>query len=196
MASTLITGRAISGGIVTPKGRLVYPNLFEPRVYKGETDATKGKYSTKLLLPKEADLSILEAAVEAAIAAAHWPARTKVAKPIARTIDDERWEEFSDEYPAILSASAYGYSLTGKLNSPPTVVFANPNNVCTDETEVYGGRWAVLAVYAKTYAGKEHGASFGLNHVQLLGDDDPIGHARPRASAAFEEQEAEDEGVF
>jgi hypothetical protein len=184
MTNHLTHGRIVANGVVTPQGRLIYPSFFEPRLFQGEKDQTKGKYQTLLLLPKIADISILRGHVEFA-KLAKWPtAHAGIASPIKKTAETKH-AEYADEYPWLISASSYGYSQTGKPNRPPQVVFKN-NAPCGDETKVYGGRWAVLAIWAKTYDLPSKGMNFGLNMVQLRDDDDPIGPGRLRPEDAFE----------
>jgi hypothetical protein len=59
--------------------------------------------------------------------------------------------------------------------------------IANDETEVYSGAWyrAQVRAFAYENAGNK-GVSFGLQNVQKLRDDDPLGSGRIPASKAFE----------
>ena len=175
------TGRVLKSGIATPKGRIIYPALFKPSLMKGETDESKARFQVALLIPKDAVLAILTQAVIDKVND-KWSAAvvktSKIKKPFIRTEDDPKWMEYADEFPVMIRTNS---------KERPGVVMANLKE-CTDETQVYGGRWAVLALnpfaYDHPVGGK--GVSWGLQHVQLLENDDPIGPGRIRAEDAFE----------
>ena len=169
-----------SGLIVTPKGRMLYPGLFTPALPKGETDQAKASYQLTLIFPKAADMAILSAAVNDAITA-KWgagPYKFKVKKPFLKTEDQPRFAEHADEYPVMLRAGT---------KQKPASVFASMKP-CTTEEEVYGGRWAQMSLnaYAWDHPTGGRGVSFGLNHVMLLDNDEPLGGGRVRVEDAFE----------
>lgn len=172
-----------SGLLVTPKGRMLYPELFEPTLPKGETDKSRASYQLTLLLPKSADMTLLAKAVNDAIAE-KWGApptggyKFKVKKPFVKTEEQPRFAEYADVYPVMIRAGS---------KQKPAIVFASLKP-CDSEDEVYGGRWALvnLNAYAWDHPTGGKGVSFGLNHVQLLDHDEPMGGGRVRVEDAFE----------
>jgi hypothetical protein len=174
----------MSTTVVTPKARMAFPELLEPK------DDLSGRtiYSMTLLFPKGTDLSELKAAAEEA-ALKKWPKK-------------DAWKGLKLQFPfsdgntkgktdAEGNFRVYkGYDDTTVLNvkrqaknGPPVVVQANPHLSVTDPAEVYGGRWcrAQLNAFAYEHAGNR-GVSFGLNMVQLLEHDEPLGAVNNPAS--------------
>jgi hypothetical protein len=78
-----------------------------------------------------------------------------------------------------------------RLNSPtkPGFIYANGKEVPVDrfDEEIYSGRWGRVSVnpYWSGHAANK-GVFLGLQNVQLLRHDDPIGGAKPRAGDQFE----------
>lgn len=177
-----------SGLIVTPKGRMLYPGLFVASLPKGETDKSKASFQNTLLFPKSADLTLLSKAVNDCIAE-KWgagPHKFKIKKPFIKTEDQPRLVDYAADFPVMVRA--------GNKQKPATV-FASLKG-CENEEEVYGGRWASMSVnvYAWDHPTGGRGVSFGLNHVQLLDHDEPMGGGRVRVEDAFEAVGA-DEGA-
>lgn len=171
-----------SGNIRLPRARLYYPHFFKPQMRKGETDQSKARYQTTVLLPKNAEMALLLKAVEDA-AIAKWGSdyakKIKVKKPFLKTEEQPKMAELVDDYPVFL-----------RLNSKdkPGVVFAN-GTTCTEEKshEVYGGRWAFVSVRAAAYeVDGSKGVGLYLQNVQLLEDDERLGGGRVSAEAEFE----------
>lgn len=172
-----------TGLIITPKGRLIYPDLFHKSWMKGEnkTDDSKGRYRATLLFPKAADLSILLKAVNDA-AFGEWGAnpKFKVKKPFLKTEDQPRLAELAADFPTFIRLSS--------SQKPDIALASAPKVPVTDESEVYGGRWAVISLNANTWShdtgGK--GVSLYMNHVMLLDHDEPLGSSRPKMEDVFE----------
>jgi hypothetical protein len=177
----MLTGRVLKSGIATPRGRLLYPSLFKASLMKGETDQSKARFGATLLLPASANLDLLIKAVNDKISE-KWSAdvikKSKIKKPFIKTADDPKWEEYAEAFPVMIRTNS---------KDRPGIVFGNLAP-CTDETEVYGGRWAVLALnpFAYDHPTGGKGVSWGLQHAQLLEHDDQIGPGRIRAEDAFE----------
>lgn len=162
-----------AGNIITPKCRMSFPQLLEPKAPPGNPDGKK-KYNVSLLIPADADISILREAAE------------KVAK--------EKW---GDKMPAklkspFLKAEEYEYEgyekgmilLRPSSITKPGIVNAKGEAVA-EENEIYPGRWCVASLRAFTYDNSgNRGVSFGLQNIQLLDHDDPIG-GRARAETEF-----------
>jgi len=169
-----------SGLVVTPKGRMLYPGVFHTSLPKGETDHSKATYQLTLLFPKTADMAVLSKMVNDAIEA-KWgkgPYKFKIKEPFLKTEDQPRFAEHAEEFPVMLRAAN---------KQKPAVVFASMKP-CDSEEEVYGGRWAAMSLnaYAWDHPTGGRGVSFGLNHVQLLDHDEPMGGGRVRVEDAFE----------
>lgn len=182
---------APSGNVITPAGRLCYPNLFQAKLPKGETDQEKAKFQTSMVFPKNVDLSLLNTLVEETAVAQWGPdykKKYKVRKPFLKT----------EEHPKI-GVDAEVFPILIRSNSPtrPQIIRANKSPVTEKEAEdVYAGRWARLSLRAYSYdhptGGK--GVSLGLQNVQLLDHDEPLAQMRPPAEDEFEAIEISGEG--
>lgn len=189
MSNERITGlKSPTGNIITPAGRLCYPNLFQKTLPQGETDQSKARFQTSMVFPKTADMKLLSAMVEEAAEGA-WPKykekKIKVKKPFLRTEDSPRIGVDPEAFPVLI-----------RCNTPskPQVIRHDKSNVTEAEAdEVYAGRWARSSLRAYTYdhptGGK--GVAFGLQNVQLLQHDEPLGAMRPAAEDEFEAAEIE-----
>lgn len=184
MSNSLMTAAKLeSGNIRTPKGRLVYPSLFKPRLQKGETDQSKAKYQATLLIPKGANIDAMKEEVAAVLRdnfSEQMRKTTKIKTPFLKTADQPRFAEFAEDFPVMIRCNA---------TYKPDVV--GPNNGAVGEDreadEVYGGRWARLSVRAFAYNRPDSkGVSFGLQNVQLLDHAESIAGGRARAETEFE----------
>jgi hypothetical protein len=181
MADLTKARRIKSGEIITMKGRLLYPALFKPSLPRGETDRSKVRYQATLAIPKAYDLKLLSEIVAETIKE-KWgdgaATKHKIKKPFIKTEDQPRLAEFAEDYPVLIRSNS---------KDRPRVVYANLKE-CTDEADVYGGRWACLLInpYAYDHPTGGKGVSFGLQHVQILDNDEPMGGRRIRAEDAFE----------
>lgn len=171
-----------SGNIRLPRGRLYYPWFFKPQLRKGETDTTKAKYQTTVLLPKDVGMDVLLKAVESCAVdkwGADYAKKQKIKKPFLKTEEQPKMSALVDDYPVFL-----------RLNSKdrPGVVFANGTTCGEDKShEVYGGRWAFVTVRPFAYeTDGNKGVSLGLQNVQLLEDDERLGGGRVSAESEFE----------
>lgn len=183
--SALITGKVLeSGSILTPKGRLIVFNnsLFEPQLPRGETDKAKAKFQATLLLPADADLTILKKAVaDCAKAEFSEKQRKGLKSPFLKTEDQERYVEYADDYPALIRCSA---------NYKPDVVNQSSTGNIDEEDapdEVYSGRWARFSVrvYAWDHPTGGRGISLGLNNVQVLDNDEAIAGGKVKGLSEF-----------
>lgn len=173
-----------SGNIHTPKGRMVFPALFKPQLPKGETDESKAKYQITLLFPEDADLTLLEEAIDEKMADEFKAAdikRGKIKTPFLDTADQERYAEYADDYPVMIRLNA---------NFKPDVVTPNGKGTVDEDDEadeVYGGRWARVSVrpFAWSHPTGGKGVSLGLQNVQLLDHDEPIAGGRVKGVNEF-----------
>jgi hypothetical protein len=162
-----------AGNIITPKCRMSFPVLFEPQPPPNQP-AGKKRYGVALLIPAGCDLTLLK---QQAAAAAK--------------------EQWGEKIPAnlkspFLDAGKYqynGYEEGWTLLRPTTInkpglVNAKGENI-SDESEVYPGRWCVASLRAYAYdVSGNRGVSFGLQNIQLLDHDEPLG-GRARAEEEF-----------
>jgi hypothetical protein len=69
---------------------------------------------------------------------------------------------------------------------PPFIYGPNAQPFKGDASEIYSGRWAVVAGNFFGYDNVSKGVSFGLNRIQLLDHDDAIAGGRVATNAGFE----------
>lgn len=172
------------GNYYTPKGRIVYPDLFKPTLPPGEKDESKARFQATLLIPEAADIDVLRQAVEDVIAENVIEAkRKKVKRPFLDVADSDSLGEFADEFPVMIRcASRYA----------PDVVTPNAQRTYKEDEaadEVYGGRWARFTVRVFFWEHKTGGlgVSLGLQNVQMLDHDDPIAGGRVRGTDEFDD---------
>lgn len=186
MAMDLIKGSVSKSGLIaTPKGRLLYPDLFKATLMKGETDNSRAAFRATLMFPKSANLDILLKSVHDT-AKAEWGEKPnfKVKKPFLKTEEMPRLADLADAFPVFIRLST---------RQAPAIVFANMTP-CVEESEVYGGRWAVASVNPGKWDHKTggKGISFYMSHVMLLDHDEPVGSSRAPIEDVFEGVEGDD----
>ena len=179
---TMNTCRVLaSGNIMTCRGRLTFPALLKARPNPNNPQA-EPKFSTGLLIPATSDIAILKQKAEAA-AREKWgdKIQPKLRAPflLAGEIEGAKGKTYPDAFDnwiLIRCNSTYG----------PDVIDGAGHKV-DEEREIYSGRWARLSVraFAYDYSGNR-GVSFGLQNVQLLEHDTPLGGSRARAEDEFE----------
>lgn len=174
----------------TPKFRVSYPNVFEPK--KNELNGQE-EYSVMALFPKGADLSALEAEAERAVIAkwgkdkSKWPAKLRSpfrdqAEKAKRNDDGDLILPVGHEEGAIF--------MNLKTRQRPHVVDEKVQDII-DRSEFYAGCWAIASVNAYAYSQKGNsGVAFGLGNIQKVGDGEPLG-GRTRAEDDFAPIEVE-----
>src|SRR6185503_1968938 len=178
-----------TGNLVTPKGRLLWNSLFQPRKMRGQTE---GKFEFNLALPKDADIKVLQqAALEAGKekfprafkdAGGKWPSGVK--SPFKKTAENDKLAEIADDYPIFIAA---------RSKDRPGVVGPNGKAEGVEPEQVYPGRHCKASLQAFGYENNGNkGVTFGLINVQLLEDGDElvIGGGRVSAESEFEGAEA------
>ncbi len=164
-----------AGNIITARCKISFPNLFTARKFD-ETDE-KAKYSASFLIPPAADISLLIEGVKKA-AADKWGTALppKLKSPFLKAGEYESTGDF--EGWTLLRTSAI---------TKPGIVDASGKNI-GDESEIYPGRWCLASLRPYAYEHKKggKGVSFGLQNVQMLEHDEPIG-GRARAESEFEQ---------
>lgn len=170
-----------SGNIMTPKGRMIYPNLFEPTQVKGQG---KAKYRLTLLLPSRSDIDVLRETIMgvAKDALGSKLNTTKWRNPLIKVADEPRLTELVDDFK---------YLIRPNSDNRPQVITAKKTVVDSADApdEVYGGRWARASISVYWYSADKSpvpGVGLGLSNVQLLDHDDPLGGGRVAAESEFE----------
>lgn len=167
--------------IVTPKFRISFPSVFEP---KYNQLAEKNQYTLVMLFPKTDKVALKPMMDLMARVAEH--RFGKGAKGLKNPFKDgdtakNQAEEFIKEknpaYEGQMVLSSWSKNKPGVVNSK--------NQIILDHDEIYGGCYcrAQLNCYAYEVKGNR-GIAFGLMHVQKLEDGDPFG-ARTRVEDAF-----------
>src|SRR6266487_146458 len=166
--------------VLTPKGRIVYPNLLEPRAIKGDA-TSKPKYGVTLLIPKAANIDALtKLAKDTAVAKFGQGNKAKLRTPFLKTADFPKLADYAEDFPIFIRASA-------NPDFPPFIFGPDAKRFGGDASDIYSGRWAVAAVRAYAYdqAGNK-GVSFGLQRIQLLDHDEAIAGSRVETASGFE----------
>lgn len=163
--------------IMTPKAKLLYPNLFEAVLMKGEKDPERARFNTTLLLHKSADLKAIQEAV-VAVAQEKLGSKfkeTKWKKPFLKVTEDDQPKIWNRLTKAGIDPADFPVMVRLASKAAPSVRAPNGAKV-EDEDQVYEGRWARASVrpffFDHPTGGK--GVSLGLGNVQLLDNDDPI----------------------
>lgn len=184
-----------NGVIVTPRGILLYPDLLEPALMKGEKDPEKARYGLTILLPAAANLQPMIDRVTQLVGEKLGSAAksTKVKKPFLKVTEEDQPKVFARLVAAGIEPAKYPVMLRCMAKIKPTVIGPDTQSV-NDETQIYDGRFARASInfyyYDHPTGGK--GVSAGLNNVQLLDQGEVI--PRAAASSAKDEFEAVDTG--
>lgn len=165
--------------------RLSYCNLFQPHANQ---PGQEPKFSVTVLLPKSNTTAkaAIDAAINAALDAGVSKCWNGVKPPVpAICVHDGDGMRPSDGQPFGPECKGmWVFTASCKADRPPFVVDANVQPVI-QQTEIYSGIWGRVNVTFFPYnsAGKK-GIGCGLNGVQKLRDDDPLG-GRVTAQEAF-----------
>lgn len=175
--------------------RLSYCNLFQPKAPMNNPTG-EPKYSCTLLIPKtntEAVAAIQKAISEAVDygVQAKWSGVRPPQPPVP--IHDGDGVRPSDGMP-FGEECAGMFVMTASSKQAPFVVDRQVQPII-DPTQVYSGMWANVSITLFPYfnAGKK-GIGCGLNGVQKIRDDQPLG-GRVTAKDAFSAMPAEDQAA-
>ena len=164
---------------ITPEFRAGYVGLFRASAPKEDPNGKK-KFSIRAIFMPGADLKQLKLDAEAA-AIEKWGANVpkNLRSPFRRNDElDNPVAGIPDDW-IIMTFSA-------NEDRRPGVVDANLQDII-DESECYSGAWYRAQVRAFAYEAKGNkGVSFGLQNVQKLRNDDPLGSGNIPASKAFD----------
>ena len=169
--------------LVTPEFRAAFISVFRATSMKNADGTTnKPKYSIRACFPPTAKLDALKKEAEAA-------AKDKWGDKIPKTLRSPFRTNEELENPIVgIGDDWIIMSFSANEDRRPGIVDAKLQDIiANDETEVYSGAWyrAQVRAFAYENAGNK-GVSFGLQNVQKLRDDDPLGSGRIPASKAFE----------
>ncbi len=150
-----------TGNIRTCPVRLSFPSLFEKRSFEG----SEPKYSTVLLFPKGADLTLLREAAK----------HTAVEQFGNKAAGMNLHNPFRDQGEKSLAGYEQGgVFMTVSSKNRPGIVGPDGKPIY-DEEDVYAGCWALVTIRPFGFDAKvKKGVSFGLQNVQKIADDDPF----------------------
>jgi len=176
--------------LITPNFRAAYISVFRATSMK-QADGSEGapKFSIRACFPPTADLSALKKEAELA-------AREKFGDKIPKTLRSPfRLNEELDNPVVGIGDNWVIVSFSANADRRPGIVDAKLQDII-DDADVYSGSWyrAQVNAYGYDKAGNK-GVAFGLQNVQKIKDDDPIGNGRIPASKAFEPVEGAAEGA-
>ena len=167
--------------LITPEFRAAFISVFRATSMKNaDGSVNKPKYSIRAAFPPTAKLDALKKEAEAA-------AKDKWGDKIPKTLRSPFRLNEELENPIIgIGDDWVIMSFSAHEDRRPGIVDAKLQDII-DDSDVYSGAWyrAQVRAFAYENAGNK-GVSFGLQNVQKLRDDDPIGSGRIPASKAFE----------
>lgn len=178
---------AKEGTIMTARCRLIYPSLFEATDMKGgvNSDDSKNKFRISVLIPESANVDALLKRVDEVIAAQAKKDQDIARKPFIKVSEQRSLAKYAEEYPVLIRCNS---------KYQPDVI--GPDKRKLQEDECYSGRWGRITINPYWYPsidGGKPGVALGLNNVQFLDHDDPIGGSRVSAEDEFEEIEGVDD---
>lgn len=186
-----------AGNIITPKARLSFAMyLFDPNP-KAKTRDGKLKHTLSVLVPPDADISLLKKAAERVAIEEFGAEKLKSLVEMKRFAMPwlDAFEKSRSEKNPAGEEWMKGWILFRVASvQQPGIVNAKGEKV-SDQSEVYSGRWACVSLrpFAWEFDGK-YGVSFGLQNIQLLDHDEPIGGGNVRAEDEFEPVDVSDAG--
>jgi len=171
-----------TSNIITPDFRAAFISVFKATSMKN-ADGTinKPKYSIRAAFPPTANLAPLKK--EATMVANEKWGENKIPKTLRSPF---RLNSELENPVAGIGDDWVIMSFSANEDRRPGIVDAKLQDII-DDSDVYSGAWyrAQVRAFAYDQAGNK-GVSFGLQNVQKLRDDDPLGNGRIPASKAFE----------
>lgn len=166
--------------IVTPKFRVSFPQVFEPKAYQGQDP----KYSLTMLFGEDADLGKLKAAAKAAVVEKYGDKVPKNFKtPFRKGEEKDHLDGYEEGITFVRATSTVEPEVVDRGKEP-----------LTSQRDFYAGCYARAIVVPFCYdtAGNK-GVSFGLRSVQKIADGAPFG-AGGSLVDEFDELPDEDDG--
>ena len=181
--------------VVTGLVRLSYLNVFSPRKIEGQEG--EGKYTACILIPKsdKTTLNAIKSACDAARMSSAALFGGKVPERLKLPLHDGDGEmpnggEYGPECKGM-------YVLNASARQQPGLGDRRCNRII-DQTQLYSGCWARVDLNFFAYKAQgNQGIGAGLNNIQKVKDDEPLG-GRKRAEDVFqpmEDEEDEDYGL-
>jgi hypothetical protein len=165
--------------VTTPVFRVSFPSVFKPR--KNDLNG-KDEFSVMALFEKGANLDALKKAAEAAIIKKWGSDQSKWPKGMKTPFRDQAEKAKDGKLPDGMAEGAI--FMTFKSTNRPTVVDQNLQEIL-EPSKFYAGCYARASIGAYAYDQKgNRGVSFGLNHLQLVKDGEPLS-GRPSVESAF-----------
>lgn len=177
--------------IITPQFRAAFIGLFRPTAPRDNPDGKK-KYSVRAVFMPDTDISDLKKAASQTVTDKWGKNPPKNLRSPFRTN-----EELDNPIPGVPD-DAVVMTFSANEDRRPGLVDARLQDII-DESEVYSGAWFRAQVRPYAYeASGNRGVAFGLENVQKMQDDEPLGGGRMPASKAFQKVESADtaEDVF
>lgn len=168
--------------IITPEFRAAFISVHKAMSQKNADGTTsKPKFSIRAVFDPKSDMKQMKTEAQAA-AEEKWGAG-KVPKTMRSPF---RLNEELDKPVAGIPDDWVVMTFSTNEDRRPGVVDENLQDI-VDPTQVYSGAWyrAQVRAFAYENAGNK-GVSFGLQNVQKLRDDEPLGGANQPAAKAFE----------
>lgn len=167
--------------LITPEFRAAFISVFKATSMKNaDGSVNKPKFSIRAAFPPTAKLDALKKEAEMA-------AREKWGDKIPKTLRSPFRTNEELENPIVgIGDDWIIMSFSANEDRRPGIVDSKLQDII-DDADVYSGAWyrAQVRAFAYENAGNK-GVSFGLQNVQKLRDDDPLGNGRIPASKAFE----------
>lgn len=177
--------------VITGNVRLSYLNVFKPRAM---AEGQEPKYSACILIPKSdtKTLSAIKAALEAA--------RLSSAGLFNGKVPDKLKSPLHDGDGEMPNGGEYGpeakgmWVLNASSKQQPGMVDRRLNPII-DPTELYSGCWARVDINFYPYnVNGNKGIGAGLNNLQKIKDDEPLG-GKSNASSVFEAVEDDEDDL-
>lgn len=183
--------------MITPIFRSAFCALFRAVKPKNAAPDKAPEFSIRACFPPETDLSAFKTAA-AEVARAKWGDKLDDKKFAEKLNSPFRTNDELDNPIQGIGDDWVIMTFSAKEKDRPGIVDRRkgPDGlpvIITDEEDVYSGAWfrAQVRPYAWENSGKR-GVSFGLQNVQKLRDDEPLGAGRMPANKAFEAVPDED----
>lgn len=168
--------------MLTPIGRLAFPNLFKPRA---AVAGAEPRYSTILLLDEDAQKSDEFKALKQAVFECiedEWGAAKAKDSTFVKSLRLPFRDAGEKSYEGFEKGMVF---IAPWTKSQPGIVDAQVQDIINPE-RVWAGQLARLDVNAFAYnQSGNKGVSLGLNHVQITNEDQPRFDGRKQASDVF-----------
>jgi hypothetical protein len=167
-----------NGNIRTCPVRLSFPHFSKPQKFKREDGSEDAKYGCALLFPLDADIGLINKAAGEIMAEAFgagWQERVKAGK-LHWPILDQGKQTRDDG--SLLDGYTAGAKLI-RVNSGERPNLVDGNLEAIEPKHFYPGCWVLATIRGYAWGtakdAKKRGASFGLQNVQFLANDDRLG---------------------